>query len=189
MPTALEPVRSTTLVVQRFVWRDGARQPVAPDVAAQELDTIIARQGVVTPEAVVAAASPLDAPLHPAFDWDDTSAARKFREQQARTLMGSLLIEYRTPDGTVLAPTRYVIKLQPAADDDDATMDETTANAIQPRVYILSMTANADDALRHRRVQQAYRELLSWQARYREIAAFAKLFAVIDDFTAELDVA
>lgn len=42
---------------------------------------------------VVAAARPPSSPLHRYFDWADTSAARKWREHQARVLIASVRIK------------------------------------------------------------------------------------------------
>jgi hypothetical protein len=52
-----------------------------------ELLAIRSEHGRLTPEAVVQAASADDHPLHDRFEWDDTTAARKYRLAQARQLI------------------------------------------------------------------------------------------------------
>lgn len=52
--------------------------------------------GTVTPEQVVEAARPDDAPLHGEFNWDDASAAHQHRLDQARTLIKSVRLVIRT---------------------------------------------------------------------------------------------
>lgn len=46
----------------------------------------------VKPADIVEAAKNTDSELHKCFEWDDTEAARKYRLQQARVLVGSLVI-------------------------------------------------------------------------------------------------
>lgn len=45
--------------------------------------------GRITPRALVDAARDPDSPLHSFFEWDDSEAAEKYREMQARTLLRS----------------------------------------------------------------------------------------------------
>lgn len=54
----------------------------------KELET----DGELTPDAVLADAESVDSPLHGYFDWDDTSAAHKYRIDQARTLIRSVRV-------------------------------------------------------------------------------------------------
>lgn len=60
--------------------------------------------GLLTVTAVVEAARDEDSPLHRHFDWDDNTAAEKYREWQARTLIQKckITIEHR-PDTIVRA--------------------------------------------------------------------------------------
>ena len=54
---------------------------------------LIARQGTLTPDAVVSAASNPSSALHSEFDWDDSAAATKWRLSQARDLISSIRVE------------------------------------------------------------------------------------------------
>lgn len=65
---------------------------VPADVAAAELARIREENKRLTASAVVAAAEPDDAPLHAAFEWDDTVAAREHRLSQARMLIRAVRI-------------------------------------------------------------------------------------------------
>ena len=55
--------------------------------------------GGLTPEMVVSAAADPSSPLHPHFEWDDSSAAKAYRLWQARSLIGSFEIIHVRPDG------------------------------------------------------------------------------------------
>ena len=59
--------------------------PSMKKTASEAINAIAARNGGrVTPEEVIDAARRTDSPLHDYFDWDDTSAAHKYRIEQAR---------------------------------------------------------------------------------------------------------
>lgn len=66
--------------------------PCDAQVAGNELRRIHDRDGSIQPEAVVNESRPVTAPLHNCFTWDDTEAARLYRERQARDLIRNIAI-------------------------------------------------------------------------------------------------
>lgn len=60
--------------------------------ALQELED--ENGGILTPHIVVDSARNISSPLHSAFDWDDTSAAEKYRLMQARILLTTIKVEF-----------------------------------------------------------------------------------------------
>ena len=60
---------------------------VPAEVAGSELDRINEKRNGLRPVEVVEEARPKRAPLHPAFEWDDKSAAQEHRLWQARNLI------------------------------------------------------------------------------------------------------
>lgn len=60
--------------------------------------------GLLRPQAVVDAARPEDSPLHGAFCWDDTEAARLYRLDQAQRLIRRFTIEIESDGETVEVP-------------------------------------------------------------------------------------
>jgi hypothetical protein len=67
-----------------------------PDVDIEhELREIrAANNGVLTAQAIVAAARPQEHPLHSRFEWDADVAAEKYRLQQARNLVRVVRLQY-----------------------------------------------------------------------------------------------
>lgn len=63
-----------------------------PQAIGEELDRIYQEKGVLRPEDVLAEAESEDSPLHQAFEWDDTAAARQHRLSQARRLIVSVRV-------------------------------------------------------------------------------------------------
>ena len=70
---------------------------VDPQEAGEELERINKKYGQTTAANVVDEARPEEAVLHEAFEWDDSIAAEKHRETQARSLIKTVRII--TPDG------------------------------------------------------------------------------------------
>ena len=73
---------------------------VKADVVAAELHRIHSSAGEVTAPAVVEAARPDKAPLHPAFEWDDQTAAEEYRLHQARTMIRVVHLVTTENDGS-----------------------------------------------------------------------------------------
>ncbi len=63
-----------------------------PDKIGVTLERLSTKHDGLTPAKVVAAAKPKSSPLHRAFTWDDSEAARKLREQEARHLIRSVVV-------------------------------------------------------------------------------------------------
>jgi hypothetical protein len=64
--------------------------------AGDELARIQAEHGSLTPQTVVDESRPDEAPLHPAFEWDDSVAGERYRHIQANDLIKT--VEVIQPD-------------------------------------------------------------------------------------------
>jgi hypothetical protein len=73
-------------------WKNGYRGNIAADIAAEEFARISDGEGGLTPAAIVEAARPKDAPLHPAFEWNNAKAAELYRRNQASTMVRALVV-------------------------------------------------------------------------------------------------
>ena len=86
----------------QFVFRDSFRafnyKEVTPEVVGQELKRIHEEEGTLRPQAVVNAARPEEAPLHPAFEWNDLVAGEQYRNIQARSLIKTVQIQSSEDD-------------------------------------------------------------------------------------------
>lgn len=65
---------------------------INPNTAGRELERIRKKYKQLAPRHVVAEAEPPKAPLHAAFEWDDSKAAQRWREDTARNLIRSVVI-------------------------------------------------------------------------------------------------
>lgn len=150
-----------------FKWAAGSRLTEKKLPAQVAGDTLEALQqengGRLTPRVVVDAARPIEAPLHPVFEWDDPKAAELYREDQARHVLSAIRI------------------VQPHTDPRQApqmihayvSLTEDVGGEKQ-RAYIPVARMFADAELLKQAIEQAAAELRAFEDRYREFDAIAR---------------
>lgn len=85
--------KSIRAKVAKYAFRQGARvQGVTAQVAGEEIAALQEERGGITAEAVVDRARPVDAPLHPTFEWRDSVAGEQWRKHQARNLIRAVCV-------------------------------------------------------------------------------------------------
>lgn len=135
-------------------------------VVGNRLESLRATRGQLTAEITVDDARPIDAVLHPAFEWDDTLAAEQFRLEQARGLI------------------RSVVVLQAGPEDAPPIRAFVVVGEIGEQVYVSTYVAMSDPELRRQVLDRALRELHQWQAKYRELSELAKVFEALEQVAA-----
>lgn len=90
-------------------WRASFHAPkgVSAVTAAEELDRIRAARGELTAAAVLDESRPEDAPLHAAFEWDDSKAAEHYRLQQSRQLIKAVVVIEKRVDASEVECSRF----------------------------------------------------------------------------------
>ena len=147
-------------------WRDGyinARR-LNPRIAQRALDRIAREHGALTPATVVSSARDETHPLHVLFEWRDNVAAERYREQQARQLIASLIIVEGEKRTRIYESVEIV-------------MGE---RAIPQRVYVTVEAAMADPEARARLLARVLAELSALRVRYEGLSELAAVFAAID---------
>ena len=165
------PIGATAVAYQ---WRDAARIKVDANAAAKLFNDIANRRGTVSPELVVDASRPADAPLHEHFEWDDSAAAEAHRETQARLLIRSLVTVYvRNDTEDPLPPVRALVKLKPIVDSSQAAHT-------QPNEYTPMKTVVNTGELRFHRLRQAAEALKQWADTYGDMVEFAQVARIAE---------
>lgn len=150
-----------------YKWAAGCRiaaKTLAPQVAGDALDKLQeGNGGRLTPRVVVDAARPIDAALHPVFEWDDLRAAELFREDQARHVISSIrVVQPRTdPKAAPQMLHAYVSLIE--------DLDGEKTRAYVPMTRVVN-----DPDLLQRALEQAGAELRALEDRYREFDAIAR---------------
>jgi hypothetical protein len=127
----------------------------------QELERLKeANGGILKPEAVVEFARDPATALHSRFTWDDGEAARQHRLWQAREVI------------------RVCVTILPGSNDPVRTYVSLTSDRIKEGGgYRATEAVLASAEQRAELLDQALRELATWQAKYRQINELAAIFA------------
>jgi hypothetical protein len=132
---------------------------VSAQVVGETIDRMMETRGEITPAEVVEESRPANAPLHPLFEWDDSVAAEKYREDQARAVIRSYVIIVRDDQGNEHQELRNVSIAQPFDHDGPA--------------YVQARRAMEDPGLRARVIALQKSQLDGWVARNAHIEELA----------------
>lgn len=146
--------------------------PVPAEDAANELTRIENSYGRVTPERVLDESRDASAVLHPCFEWDDAKAAEGYRLNQARQLIGNIVITIETPDPK---PPQYVRQFVNVAEKPRQAGEYVSINVAMSNPDLRAIVLrNAKNELRmFRRKYETYTELA---------AEFDPIFKSIDSW-------
>lgn len=143
-----------------YKWKTGYQNKVSADVAGAVMDQL-SKENRLSARTLVDISRPEDAPLHNAFEWDDTEAAERWREQQGRVLINSIVIQ--AEERPEVQPVRAFF-----------VVEQKTGN-YEPVTTILR-----DEDKRMKLLESAKRELAAFKAKYNSLIEFEKLFNEID---------
>lgn len=144
-----------------YKWSLGFRCSTNPQVAGKVFEELEESVGL-TPQNLVDASRPEDAPMHKEFEWNDSSAAESWRKQQARMLITHLELHVEQVEEAPV--TRAFISIQ---------IDNT------PR-YESTLHILTDEDKREQMFQTALKELKSFQRKYANLTEFARIFDEIN---------
>lgn len=155
-----------------YQWRAGARFPVDPKEAAQQLTALRRRKGKLAPSDVVAASRAKTAPLHKCFEWDDAVAAEEHRRQTARTLIGALvMVDDDATDTT--EPIRCFVSVDREDDESDYTP-----------LQVLLKEMTQDPATREQMLARAIRDIQGFRRAYAHLLPeLGSIFEAIENLT------
>jgi hypothetical protein len=136
----------------------------------------MAHGGTLRPGTVVEAARDPQSPLHSAFDWEDSSAAAKYRLWQARQLINVVVTYEKVGDGNEVAH-RVFVSLTPDRYSEDAVG------------YRLLTGVMGDEAQRRQLLADAKEDMRRFQAKYKTLTELAAVFAAMESVDTEQAIA
>lgn len=131
------------------------------------LETLAGKKGtILTPKDVVADGEKKSSPAHTFFEWNNEEASKKWRLQQARHLLGNIMVEIRELNNT---PVRafYNVKVE----------DKGTS-----RAYVPLGIAMSEADYRKQIIDEAMAEARSWRNRYQIYTELSSIMNEIDAF-------
>lgn len=143
--------QTASAALVRYIRKAGSRyNQEQTDVIGTEISRLTDIYESVSKEELVDFARDSDSPLHSFFDWNNRSAAEKYRQSQAGYMFRMIQIEVRVSKAIVV-PMNIVSSIK----------DE-----VGNRRYIPTQLAVADTTNREFIVKEAWRGLLGWVTRY-----------------------
>ena len=138
-----------------YQWKPGSRFKVDANTAGAVCEQLEAA-GNLSAKSLLDASRPEGAPLHSEFEWDDSVAAEKFREGQARCIINHLVVRLdEKPD----EPVRGFFRI---------TQQAASYTNVQAILTHRDLRADL--------VQQALEEMAAFERKYGTLAELAMIF-------------
>lgn len=135
-----------------YKWKEAWRINADPQRVGEEIEKVQASVDALTPATIVAAASKPKSVLHSLFTWDDTEAARKHRENEARYILRMLVVSVDIPDREEPVLTRAFVRIQTKdADDKQASSYTAIMDALDDDELRAQITGKVVDQIRQAR--------------------------------------
>jgi predicted SPOUT superfamily RNA methylase MTH1 len=170
-----------------YAWKDKKTESFYHATAEQAHDAfeiIRKREGKLTPEAVVEDARPEDSVLHEDFEWRDDVAAERYREGQARKMIGSvriLRVDSRPPVRAYV--NVRVIEQKPLKFEDVVRKPEPEADDAQAqegvRCYMPMQEVLQKPALYDQMMADARRDAQTYRQKYSTLEELAPIMEAI----------
>lgn len=127
--------------------------------------------GIITPALVVEAARNKKSPLFKYFDWNDTAAAAKWREHQARLLICSVQVTIKDSGGNETS-VRAFVNVSPSENEVD--------DVIGGRGYMSAERSGRSENYQQQVLRYAYQQLVGWRKRFGGFKEFFEVAEKID---------
>lgn len=142
-----------------YKWKPATRIKTSATQAGAVFEELENTVGL-TAQNLVEASRPEDAPLHKEFEWDDSIAAEKYREDQARYLIRSIAICVEEPEESPVYVRAYF---------------QTTSEPYE-NIRIIAADSEKKEAL----LKKALDELRWFKAKYYALKELEPIFDEID---------
>lgn len=151
-----------------YEYREGWHPSVDANTVGGVMEEIESRNGAVTSELFLEASRAEDSPTHDVFEWNDGTAAEKYRlHQAARTICAiRVIVRDDRPKAPDAKPPRAFVNIV----DDDSKKAR----------YMNVTDALSNEETRHVVLGRALRELKSFQEKYSALSELAEVFTAID---------
>lgn len=149
-----------------YQWKSASRIKTNAQTAGEVCEALEKTVGL-TAKTLLEASRPEDAPLHDEFEWNDSVAAEKYREDQARYIIRMLCVAPKKKDAP---PIRAFFTVSPEL----------------PYENIQRIVANPEK--RTSLLEMAFAEFKAFEAKYNAVTEFAPLFAAFQPIEAAIGI-
>lgn len=152
-------------MVYKYEYR-ATKYKIPAQVAGEYLHELAEKENGVTAERVLDVSRPEDALLHEVFEWDDSIAAEAYRLDQSRHFIGNIImvqVEKNEPS----SPVRAFVNV-------------TSTEHAERGIYKPIIQAMSKENEREIVLNNAMRELLLFQEKYKRLSELKPVFDAID---------
>ncbi len=150
-------------------WKRKPKGAPTAEVAVEYIANIRKKRGGITPQLLVIEASKSRSPLHDCFEWDDTQAAKEYRDIQARQILRFLIVaEVEDEEEN----TENFVRAYVAA--SEITEDE------ESNVYLTIEEIRSDEDLDRQYKEQLLDELREVKQRIKAYKEFSAVVSAIN---------
>lgn len=150
---------------QVYRWKPRTSIDSDPQVVGEYLEALrVKHNGFLTPQIIVSDAQKKKSPLRGCFEWDDETAAVRYREDEARYLLRML-----------------VLVVEGQAEESKKTIRAFVSVSVENQQPYTSIGyVMGQKELREQVLRRAWKELESWRRRYEEYEEFAQTVLAIE---------
>lgn len=177
--------------IKGYAWSStGLHYHATAEQAHEAFENIRQRDGKLTPDAVVEDARPEDSVLHEDFEWRDDVAAEKFRQGQARKMIGSvriLRVESRPPVRAYV--NVRIVEQKPLKFEDVVRKPDTPSEPADKvtRCYMPMEEVLQKPALYDQMMADACRDAQTYRQKYSTLKELASIMEAIDSTFKEVE--
>ena len=157
-------------MVYKYEWK--LKQSVDANVVGKEFERLEEQNGTLTAVDVLDSAKSEDSPLHELFEWDDTVAANKYRLSQASFYI-RILVKTEVQEEQPKSFRAYV---------------NINPNPQSAGTFENTVTALSKEDTRRIVLNNALKELVSFQNKYNTLIELSAVFSAIDNAVKDLGV-
>ena len=147
----------------KYRWKSWGDSRVKADVVGRIIEKLHDEHEGITPELLVAEAQKKRSPIHKLFEWDQKTAAHKWRVQQARNILNHIEVVIERGDEAPL-----VVRAFHSVEYEEG------------RCYTTINAARKNEDLWEQIKDEALRQVKTWQETYRAISEFETIHSAID---------
>lgn len=154
-----------------YEWKTASYIKADANVAGKQCEELEKTVGL-TAKNLLDANRDENAPLHNEFEWRDSIAAEKYRENQAQHIIACLCVRAETATGEQSEPVRAFLKTAPESEYQS--------------LNVILQSADSHSAM----LAMAFKELKAFQRKYKALAELKLLFDVLENIaqSSEKDV-
>lgn len=143
-----------------YKWKIPNLLPVDAQTAGEELDRIYRENGRLEPAKIVDESRDISAPLHSCFEWDDVTAAEKYRQTQAQMIVRSIVTVQETPNREPIETRAFV--------------------SVRQEYKPIEVVTSSEDQMQEL-LRTALAELMAFRRKYSILSELASVMRAIDE--------